>query len=442
MFSVIDYGAVADGKTVSRAAFQAAVDACHAAGGGTVYVPAGTYVLGTVEMRSHVHIRFEDGTRILGSGNFTRDYLPREPFVQEGKYQDDSHSFFNHSLFLARDCCDIGFTGRATIDMLGLFIQNDKGQYYRTAKVFSLCSCRDIVMADMTILRAADLAIWMYDCERVRIHGLSLDVLVDGITPDACRDVVISDCIIFADDDALVLKSSFPLGKFIPCEYITVRNCVISSNAAAIKIGTETNGDFRNISIIGCTLKNTRRSGIAIESADGANISGIVISNVTMHHVGVPLFIRLCARMRAPEGTPVGSIRDITISNVYADYDNTPYDTHYIYLPGQQFVGPTCHPIPYTPLIAGIPGHPIENVTLRDVTLMMPGGVAEGGYLEMPIPEKDNAYPDVNFNGYRKMLPASCLFTRHVHGLRERNLTLRTYRPDARPTIVRDDVTE
>jgi hypothetical protein len=298
-----------------------------------------------------------------------------------------------------------------------------------------------VVLADLTVLHAADLAIWLYDCERVRIHGLSLDVLVDGITPDSCRDVVISDCLITADDDALVMKSSFPMGRFIPCENIAVRNCVISSNASAIKIGTETNGDFRNISITGCTLKNTRRSGIAIESADGANVSGIRISNVTMHHVGVPLFIRLCARLRAPEGTPVGSIRDVSIANVYADFDGTPYDTHYIYLPGQQCIGPTCKPIPYTPMIIGLADHPIENVSLRDVTIVTPGGVKEGEYLEMPLPEKENAYPDVNLFGYRKMLPAATLLVRHVRGFRTKNLTLKTFAPDARPPLLTDDVT-
>ena len=439
MFSVLDFGAIPDGKTLAREAFQAAVDACHAAGGGTVLVPMGTYLLGTIEMRSHVHILFEDGVRVLGSVDFDRDYLPREPF-EGGKYQDDSHSFYDHSLFVVKGCCDVGFSGRATIDMQGIFIESDRGQYYRTVKIFAMRESQDIVLADLTLLRACDLAVWMVDCERVRIHGLSLDVLVDGISPDGCRDVVISDCIILADDDALVFKSSFSLHRFVACEYITVRNCIISSNASAIKIGTETNGDFRNISITGCTIRNVRRAGIALESADGANLSGIVISNITMQRVATPLFVRLCRRMRAPEGTPVGSIRDIMISNVHADNDGTPYKTHYLYLPSQQNVGPICKPFPFASMIMGLADHPIENLTLRDVTLCVEGGKTPEDALPLPLPEKEEAYPDVNMFGWDCHLPASCLFVRHVRGYREKNVTLRTHNPDTRPLTIREDV--
>jgi hypothetical protein len=173
------------------------------------------------------------------------------------------------------------------------------------------------------------------------------DVLVDGISPDGCRDVVISDCIIKADDDALVLKTSFSLGRFVHSEHIAISNCIISSNASAIKIGTETNGDFRNISVTGCVIKDVRRAGIAIESVDGANISGILVSNVTMYNVATPLYIRLGSRLRAPEGTPVGSLRDVMLSNIFADSPTLPYKTPYLYLPGQQFIGPECTPFEF-----------------------------------------------------------------------------------------------
>ena len=439
MFSVLDFGAVPDGKTLARGAFQAAVDACHAAGGGTVLVPSGTYLLGTVVMRSHVHILFEDGARILGSADFQHDYLPREPFEGD-KFQDDSHSFFDHSLFVVKDCCDVGFSGHGTIDMQGIFTDTTQGQYYRTVKIFAMCRSRDILLADLTLLRACDLAVWLADCERVRIKRLSLDVLVDGISPDGCRDVVISDCVIVADDDALVFKSSFALHRFIACENIAVRNCVISSNASAIKIGTETNGDFRNISITGCVIRNVRRAGIALESADGANLRGIVISGITMQCVATPLFIRLCRRLRAPKGTPVGSIRDVIISNLTADTDGSAYKTHFLYLPGQQLVGPTCKPFPFASMIMGLPDHPIENLTLRDIRICVEGGKTPEDALPLPLPEKEEAYPDVNMFGWDKHLPVSCLIMRHVRGLQERNIVLRTHKEDTRPICLREDV--
>ena len=439
MYSVLDYGAVADGRTLCREAFQAAVDACAAAGGGTVLVPAGTYLLGTVVMRSHVHVHIEAGATVLGSTEFERDYLPRET-LPYAKYQDDSHSFFDHSLFLAKDCCDIGFSGHGRIDMQGVFTDLEHGQYYRTVKIFSLCSCRDVSLSDLTLLRAADLAIWMVDCERVRIHGLSLDVLVDGITPDGCRDVVISDCLVTADDDAIVLKSTFVLGRFIPCEHIAISNCVISSNASAFKIGTETNGDFRNISLTGCTIKNVRRAGIAVESVDGANISGVTISNIAMYNVATPFYFRLGSRLRAPEGTPIGSISDVTITNVFADNPRLPYKTHYIFLPGQQCIGPMHTAFENSSQIQGIPTHPIEHLTMRDVTIVTAGGRSPETALPWPLPEKDNAYPDTNMYGWDKALPASCLVMRHVRDARFENVVLRTNKPDTRPLRLIDDV--
>ena len=447
-FSILDFGAVADGKTLAREAFQAAVDACHAAGGGTVLVPAGKFLLGTVILRSHVHVHLEAGATILGSCDFERDYLPREPFPYHaddafgGKYQDDSHTYFDHSLFVAKECEDIAFTGDGKIDMQGIFSDTDHGQYYRNIKIFAFRSCTDLVFRDITLLRAADLALWLVDCERVRIHALMLDVLVDGISPDGCRDVVISDCLIKADDDALVLKTSFPLGRFVHSQNIAIRNCVISSNASAIKIGTETNGDFHNISISGCVIKNVRRAGIAIESVDGANIAGIVISGVTMHNVGTPLYVRLGARMRAPEGTPVGSLRDVMITSLYADTVIEPYKTPYLYLPGQQNIGPYCTPYEYASQLEGIATAPIENLTLRDVTLVTAGGESPKTALAWPLPEKDNGYPDVNKYAWNTPLPASCVIARHIHGLRMENVTLRTKRPDTRPLILTDDVTD
>ena len=441
MFSILDFGAVPDGRTLARAAFQAAVDACHAAGGGTVLVPAGRYLLGTVLLRSHVHIRLEAGATILGSCDFEHDYLPREPF-EGGKYQDDSHTYYDHSLFVAKECTDIAFTGYGTIDMQGIFSDTDHGQYYRNIKIFAFRSCTDLVFRDLTLLRAADLAMWLVDCERVRIHGLHLDVLVDGISPDGCRDVVISDCIIKADDDALVLKTSFSLGRFVHAEHIAISNCVISSNASAIKIGTETNGDLRHISVTGCVLKNVRRAGIAIESADGANVDGVMISNVSMHNVATPIFIRLCARLRAPEGTPVGSIRNVTLASIFADTPRLPYKTPYLYLPGQQCIGPYCKPFEFTTQIEGIASAPIENLTLRDVTLVTEGGLSPERALPWPLPENDKAYPDVNKYGWDRSLPASGMILRHVHGLRMENVTLRTHKPDSRPAILSDDVTE
>lgn len=436
MFSILDFGALPDGKTLCRSALQAAVDACHAAGGGTVLVPAGIYLVGTVVLRSHVHIHLEAGATLLGSTDFKNDYLPHEPF--EGTpYQDISHSYFDHSLFVAKGCTDISFSGFGTIDMQGVWrseqIEMLGYKTYRTVKVFAFCSCTDIAFSDLTVLRATDLCMWLYDCERVRIHGLSMDVLVDGISPDACRDVVISDCVLKCDDDAIVLKASYPLGRRIACENIVISNCVISSNFCAIKIGTETNGDFRNITVTGCVLRNVQSAGLTVQSTDGGRVSGIYFSNITMHNVSAPILVRLGARLRGPEGTAVGSISDVSFRNIYAYFPQEAYPTATIHLAGVRNIDGEITPYPYTSIVAGLPDHPVENITMRDVTIISYGGETMANTVPTPLPENDKAAPSPTLYGWRKPLPSHGLLFNHVKGLTLSGISLRTIHPDERP---------
>ena len=436
MLSILDFGAIPDGKTLCRAAFQAAVDACAEAGGGTVLVPAGDYLVGTVVLRSHVHVHLEAGATLYGSTDFENDYLPHEPF--EGTpYQDISHTYFDHSLFVAKSCTDIGFSGYGRIDMQGVWrneqIEMKGYKTYRTVKVFAFLSCSDLSFADFSVLRATDLCMWLYDCERVRIHGLYMDVLVDGISPDACRDVVISDCILKCDDDALVLKASIPLGRRIACEHIAISNCIVSSNCNAIKLGTETNGDFRNITVTGCVLRNVGGAGLTVQSTDGAHVSGIYFSNITMHNVGTPIFVRLGARLRGPEGTTVGSISDVSFQNIYAYFPKEAYAVTPIHLEGVRNVDEETTPWPYTSMVAGMPGYPIENITMRDVTIVSYGGETLATALPTPLTENDKAYPSPTLYGWHKPLPSHGLLLNHVRGVTLSGIDLRTIHPDERP---------
>ena len=445
MISILDYGAIPDGKTLCRAALQAAVDACHAAGGGTVLVPAGTYLVGTVVLRSHVHICLEAGATLLGSTDFRNDYLPHEPFSGT-PYQDISHTYFDHSLFVAKNCTDIGVFGYGKIDMQGVWrkeqIELLGYKTYRTVKVFAFCSCSDIVFSDLTVLRATDLCMWLYDCERVRIRGLVMDVLVDGISPDACRDVVISDCRLTCDDDAIVLKSSYPLGRRIACENITISNCVVSSNFCAIKIGTETNGDFRNITVTGCVLRNVQSAGLTVQSTDGGHVTGVYFSNITMHNVSCPILVRLGARLRGPEGTAVGSISDVSFQNIYSYFPRNTYPAATIHLAGVRNIDGEITPYPYTSTVAGLPDHPVENITMRDVMIVSYGGETPETALPTPLPENDKAAPSPTLYGWCKPLPSHGLVMNHVKGAQLSGISFSTIHPDGRPATYFADTTD
>ncbi len=442
MYSILSYGAIPDGKTLATKAFQAAVDACHEAGGGTVVVPAGTYLLGSITMKSGVLVSLEHGATLLGSIDYQKDYYPREEKTTP-RYQDQSHSFFRHSLFYADGCHDIGFVGSGRIDMQGVWVSEEEGQYYRSVKTFAFKNCSHLLFRDFSVIDTTDLCLYLAGCEHVRIENLYMDVLVDGISPDGCRNVTIANCQIKAGDDAIVLKASYALDRLIHCENIAITGCLVSSHANAIKIGTETNGDFRNITVTGCCIYDTDYGGIAVESVDGSHISGLVFSGIAMRNVGLPFLFRLGSRMRAPEDMTIGTLENITVSSVVIDTPKLPYSSKVIHLKGQQWVDETTTPFPYTSLFMGIPDHPMRNLVFRDITMKLYGGIKadDPNLLTLPLPEKETAYPEGNMFGWKKHNPALAGYFRHIDGLTLDNITVEAYQEDSRPAFLFEDVT-
>ncbi|MGA2746783.1 MAG: hypothetical protein ABSE44_18950, partial [Candidatus Sulfotelmatobacter sp.] len=203
-----------------------------------------------------------------------------------------------------------------------------------------------------------------------------------------------------------------------------------------IKIGTESEGDFRNFTISNVVFDTAR--GLAFESVDGAHIEDIAVSNVTMRNVSnAPLFIRLGARMRAPEGTPIGSIKRVIINNVTA-YDADPR---------------------YASIISGIPGHDVEDVKLSNIRLQYRGGLTLDDAAKQPAglvnsffyratggvpprqpyetPEREKEYPEPSMFG---ILPASGFFIRHANGVELNDVDVSYSKEDKRPAFVLDTV--
>ena len=410
-------------------AFQKAVDTASAKKE-TLFVPVGTYLLGTVELRNDTSILFEDGAVLLGSTNLDDFYA--DEFLTEPRYQDVSHSSYTKSLFYATDVKNISLKGRVYIDMQSKWEdENLRGAFNRGAKVLAIKNSENITLTDLQIHNATDLAIILGRCKTVFIRGLYLRTHIDGISPDGSENVIISDCNLFCGDDALVFKTSTYDGKVVPCKHITVTNCVISSRCNAIKFGTETTGDMKYITISNCTIYNVRCTGISIESIDGANIEAINISNIVMENVACPIFMVLGRRMRAPEGTPVGSIRNVNLSNIYADNNDKPYKSIDFWYPaireGSEYQTNDC----ITSNIVNMTENDFENVTLTNVHLKVLGGktIAESSFIENP-----NGYADGAMFG--KILPSSGLFVKNVKNAVLQNVTVETVNKDERPTIL------
>ena len=447
MFNVKEYGAKADGVTLDSPAIQAAIDACYAAGGGTVYIPEGQYVCGTMHIKTNVHVWLDKGATLLGSTN-RLDFDPYEENPTNCEFQDRSHSYFHHSLFHADGANDIALTGYGKIDMRSAWEDLDfsefsggKGcRWCRACKAVAFKECTNVVIRDLVIRNVADLAVYVAGCDNVTISGLNIASHVDGISPDSCKNVTISDCIVDTGDDAIVPKCSYTLGRMKPMENLTISNCVVRSSASAIKFGTESNSAFINITVTGCTIYDTGMEGLFLMTADGALVEGLSISNVTLRNVGTPIALMVGERARGPEGTRIGEIRNVSISNVIA---TGPYPEmlrgtmaqnsadHYAGNPAKE-----PHRLPI--ILGGQEDSPIKNVSLSNIQFVAPGGGTEADR-ELKMNEYRKQYPMVTQYGRRA--PVYGMFARHVDNLKLYNVDFLVEKEDARDAVLLEGVT-
>lgn len=409
-------------------AFQKAIDDASASKQ-TLFVPVGEYLLGTVELKSNLSIVFEDGARLIGSKNLEDFY--EDKLLSEPCYQDLSHSSYSKSLFYGSNIENVSLKGRAIIDMQSAWAPKEsKRTGHRGAKAISIKYGENLRFEDFEILNATDIALLLGACKRVFIRGLYIRAHIDGISPDGCEDVIISDCNLFCGDDALVFKTSLFDGQVHHLKRVTVTNCIISSRCNAIKFGTESTGDMKYVTISNCVIHHAQATGISIESVDGANLEAINISDIMMENVTCPLFIALGRRMRAPEGTPIGSIKNVTISNVYADNSDEVYksiDFYYIYIKeGSEYEQNGC----IASSIVNLTDNPLENVTLNNVHFKVMGGkkLEDVDYKENPT-----GYPTHWMNGF--VLPAHGMLVKGVKNLKLNDVTFETIKPDERPAV-------
>ena len=419
------YGAVGDGRSLNTKAIQKAIDHC-AANGGKVYIPSGDYLTGSLQLRSNVTIEISEGAILLGSVNI-EDYEEHIPKIRS--YND---SFLKHSLFYAEDEQNITITGRGLIDGQGAaFIVKTKkkpDRYMNRPYVIRFVNCKNVLVENIRMQNSAS---WMQHylaCDQVKIRGISVynhcNNNNDMIDIDGSSNVFISDCIGDTDDDALTIKStSDRISK-----NITVTNCIFSSHCNAIKLGTESHGGFENIMISNCIVKPSKHptniygyktgiSGITLGLVDGGVLDGVMISNIRIDGPKVPIYLRLGDRGRiykqGMERPDVGTFKNVMISHIYAS--------------GADTIG--CS-------ITGLPDHPVENVTLDNITILFKGG-SENDVKASSVKEEREQYPESTMFG---KLPAYGFFLRHIKGLNFYNVSIKFEQDDHRPVIVADDV--
>ena len=450
-YNIINFGAIADGKTLNTVAVQNAIDECSKNGGGTVVFPDGVFVLSTVFLKSNVHIELSENSVILGSLNFY-DYCPDEK-VDYPLYQDASHSFFHCSMFVGINCENISITGKGKIDMRSVWDEkNERDMVHRGAKCVALKECKNVEISGITVNNCTDLAIYFAGCENVDISGIKMRTYIDGISPDNSKNVKIYDCDIETGDDGIVFKSSYTLNRLDFCKNVKVWNCKIKSRCNAIKFGTETNGGFYDIDIKDCYIFDTRITGISIESVDGAIVDGITISNIEMKNVNAPIFIHVGMRMRGPAGRAIGKIKNITLENItatgpYGEYEIIPWNyvsykendirqNPKVFGVAESFDGTKeTDEWQMTSNICGLKDSPLENIVLKDIYFKLYGGIKE---YNKNVPEEAQDYPEVYV--YGRVLPAKGIYFRCINGLTINNVKVETFLPDEREDLVLDKV--
>ena len=437
VYHVRDYGAKGDGKTLDHIAINKAIEAANADGGGQVVLSAGTYLCGSIRMKSNVDLHLKAGAKILAAPGSMKAYDESEVFGAP-EYQDGGHTYFHNSLIWAEGQQNVSITGRGMIDGEGLTKKDTEkagnvqgGSIGTGDKAIALKLCRNVTIRDITIYRGGHFAIIVTGCEIGTIDNVTIDTNRDGIDIDCCKYFTVSNTKVNTpNDDAIVLKSSYALKRPVLCEHILITNCIVTGYklgtfldgtyvpekvnwvCGRIKLGTESNGGYRNITISNCSCMWS--SGLAFEEVDQGRMENIVVTNISLSHVHhYPIYITTGCRNRGPkERTDVSSARDISINNVIAD---------------------DCDSLAGI-IITGMEGEPIRNVSLSDIRIQYRGG---GKKVTKPYREQGTNYPEPRWAG---PTPAYGLFARHVDGLQLRNVKFELMRPDERPDIILEDV--
>lgn len=449
LFNIREYGAVGDGVTLDTRAVQSAIDACSEAGGGKVLLSAGRYVIGTVEIKSNVTLSLGHGAELLGSQDM-KDY-PTDGLrpAREGQSQ---------CLLYAADATNIRIEGLGVIDGRGHpeFFPKHRGKDKRP-RLIRFENCEQVTFSGLTYQNPAFWGIHLVDCRKVHFTGVKLRMRNnnynnDGMDLDGCEDVLIENCDIVAGDDAICLKSSLN-----PCRNIVVRDCIVSSNTAAVKFGTSSYGGFINVDISNCYFYDCPMGAIKLQSVDGGRLENVSISRIVMDEVGCPLFIRLGNRGSTfsknsftgvkprddvkSKGSRVGSIKNIRISDVVAKVTiedrEKAANAHYKKLKVNTTPGVTdkekakSGPI----MITGIPGHYIEDIVLENIEISYPGhGTTADAKRE--VAEDITRYPEQYFFG---VLPSWGAYIRHAKNVNFKNVKMTTRVDDVRPEIVTVD---
>jgi hypothetical protein len=429
VYDVREFGAKGDGTTLDTVAVQAAIDACHKDRGGIVLVPAGDFVVGTLELKSNVTLHLAAQGRLVGSGQAEHYRAGRGVPPDNG----------NLVLISAADAENVSIEGRGTIDGNGAAFYTGRGDnpgpgqnsaqgYFQRPHLLVFYRCKNQLVRDVFLTKSAYHCMRVLQCERVRLEGVRIHNRVnknnDGFHIQSCRYVHISNCDVTCQDDACALFGS---NKFV-----TVTNCTFSTRWSVFRFG---GGEAENITISNCVIYETYGCPVKMRCGARSRFENITFSNLVLKDVTGPISIGLdsVSRRRANDTTPLvrGVVRNISFNGICASV--VAFGRQHADLPFKSDFRPgetrSCI------VLNGAGEEFLEGISFQDVHVTYEGG----GTLEeaaREVPQMAGEYFEIGTP------PAYGLYARGVRGLTLNNVRFEKATPDQRPAVVFDRVSD
>ena len=415
-YDITDYGAKGDSTTICTNYIQKTIDIASRTGG-VVVIPKGKYLIGTLFLKSNVTLKLDNGAVLQGIKNL-KEYTPT---IKRDTLNKDLNTYH---LLVMDSVENVNIIGLGTIDGLCNAFWEPHADPYRFIKpkeirvspMIEIYRSKNICIEQITIQNSAGWTLHLKQCENVKIDKIKivnnmLGPNTDGIDINGCKDVFVSNCNIRTGDDAIVLKSSYNSDT---CQNIMVTNCLLETNCVAMKLGTESFFNFRNVSFSNIVVKNCTRV-FSLLCLDGATMENIQVTNITAEtNAGWILnrVVEINANKRNENSKP-GNIKNISIKNIRVKTDGRI-------------------------LIGAANGCKISNISIADVYL-------EYALLDDPHPIGTNAENDIFFF---KNLPfvrgtRSAIVAENVENLRisEVDIVWCTYPLDTNWILLKHEVT-
>ena len=445
VYNVRDFGAAGDGVSIDSPAINAAIEQAASKGGGVVLFPAGVYSSYSIRLKDNITLRLEEGA-VIKAAKPTRNqgYDEAEPNEWD-MYQDFGHSHWQNSLIWGIGLKNLRIEGKGLIDGTDALSRGlgRKGPIAEANKALALKNCQNVTIKGVSFLQCGHFALLLTGVDNLLIDGVLADTNRDAFDIDCCENVKIRNCRVNSlNDDAIVLKCSYALGYPKPTKNVLVENCEVSgydpgsvyngtflTNITAapdrdgptgrVKLGTESNGGFINITVRNCRFKRCR--GLALETVDGAPMENIIVDGLEMEDIwNSPIYIRVGDRNRGPESLPASSAKNITISNVNVKGCDSRYAL----------------------LIVGLEDSPVENVTLKNIHIQYKGGLTLQDVRTQKGSNpfffgRNGGYPEPSAHGIQ---PAWGVSISHARNIQFKNVTMELLSPDEREKVFLSDV--